>query len=90
MCLLGLSEVPAYTISVPITNRVGRIKFIMGGFIITAGLQLTLVFSGFVPSYCRGMSIEYMRMKWLINVYNVWDVELKIFLLMIFLQKSTK
>lgn len=43
VALLGVAELPAYTVTAPITDKVGRKPFIIGCFMLTALVEVTLV-----------------------------------------------
>ncbi|XP_018011532.2 solute carrier family 22 member 15-like [Hyalella azteca] len=43
MAVLGLAEIPAYTVAAPITARLGRKKFLIGGLLLACALQITVV-----------------------------------------------
>ncbi|XP_018011542.2 organic cation transporter protein isoform X1 [Hyalella azteca] len=43
MAVLGVAEIPAYTVTAPITARLGRKKFLIGGLLLTCALQILVV-----------------------------------------------
>ncbi|XP_047738681.1 solute carrier family 22 member 15-like [Hyalella azteca] len=43
MAVLGVAEIPAYTVTAPITARLGRKKFLVGGLLLTCALQILVV-----------------------------------------------
>ncbi|XP_018017412.1 solute carrier family 22 member 15 [Hyalella azteca] len=43
MAVLGVAEIPAYSVTAPITARLGRKKFLIGGLLLTCALQIIVV-----------------------------------------------
>ncbi|XP_018017414.1 organic cation transporter protein [Hyalella azteca] len=43
MAVLGVAEIPAYSVTAPITARLGRKKFLIGGLLLACVLQITVV-----------------------------------------------